>query len=460
MFDLIVLGGGPAGYHAAIRAAQLGGKVCLVEDRDRLGGVCLNMGCIPTKALIKSVEVLKTVNTARDFGIEVDNIKINFPSMMQRKESLVQNITQGLSDLFNIYKIEKVQGHGTITGPNQIEVGGETIDGKNILIATGSGPLFIPPFIFDGDKVISTTETLQLKTLPKRMVIAGGGYNGCEFAHIFHALGCEVSIVEMMDTLLPGEDKNIAGQMALEFRKAGVGMHLGEKIEDVHLEGDTVQCGLSNGVKIAGEKLLVCIGRKPNIEGIGLGKIGVNVESGKIATDKKMRTNVPSIYSAGDVVDSPMLAHVAFREGIVAAENALGLDSQIDYRVIPHCIFTDPEFASVGLTEEEARAEYGDAIITGRFPFMGNGKALCEGEFQGFIKIIAKSSNEEVLGIHILGARASELISEGSMAIHSRATLGDISRLIHPHPTLSETMMEASSDGRYEAIHLPPKLKA
>jgi len=457
VFDLLVIGGGPAGYHAAIRASQLRGKVCLVEKEERLGGVCLNRGCIPTKALVKGTEVLYSIKRARDFGIEGDNFKLNFSSLTKRKEAVVKTLTQGLSNLFKSYKIELIKGFGKIVAPQKVEVEGRIIEAKNILIATGSRPLSFPPFILDGERVITTKEALSLNEVPESMVIVGGGVNGCEFAHIFNSLGCKMSIVEMMENILPGEDTEIATYLARLLNKEGTALYLGRKVEEVKLREGNVWCKLSSGEEISGEKLLVCVGRKPNIEDIGLDKIGIKIKKGRIWTNEKMQTNIPSIYAAGDVVDAPMLAHVAFKEGIIAAENALGGNSLMDYAVIPSCVFTHPEVASVGLTEKEARERYNNKVKIGRFPFMANGKALCEGEEAGFIKIVARSKNEKILGVHIIGSHASELISEGALAISFKATLKNISGIIHPHPTLSEVLMEAASDGRSEAIHLPRK---
>ncbi|MEA1965237.1 MAG: dihydrolipoyl dehydrogenase [Candidatus Aerophobetes bacterium] len=459
MFDLLVIGGGPAGYHSAIRASQLGGKVCLVEREERLGGVCLNRGCIPTKALVKGTEVLHSIKRAKDFGIEVDDFKLDFSSLIKRKESVVKALTRGLSSLFKSYKIELVKGFGKILSPQKVEVEGRVIEAKNILIATGSRPLSFSPFILDGERVITTKEALSLNEVPQSMVIVGGGVNGCEFAHIFSSLGCKVSIVEMMENILPGEDPEIATYLARLLHKEEIALYLGRKVKEVRLREDDVWCRLSDDEEITGEKLILCVGRKPNIEDIGLDRIGIKTEKGRIWTNEKMQTNIPSIYAAGDVVDSVMLAHVAFKEGLVAAENALGENSLIDYTVIPSCIFTHPEVASVGLTEKEARERYNNKVRIGRFPLAASGKALCEGEGAGFIKIVAGSKDEEVLGVHIIGSHASELISEVTLAISLRATLKDISKVIHPHPTLSEALMEAASDGRGEAIHLPRKRK-
>lgn len=458
MYDLVIIGGGPAGYHAAVRAAQLGGQVCVVEKEDRLGGVCLNRGCIPTKALVKSVDVLDTIKRSRDFGIEVDHWNMNFPLLMEKKTGIVRSLTQGLAYLMKSYNIEVVHGSAALAGSQEVRVGERVLQSRNILIAPGSQPFFFPPFFPpDGKQVISTTEALELTEVPESMLIAGGGYTGCEFAHIFSSLGCKVTIIEMMDTLLAGEDGDIVSSLVQIFRKKGIALHLGEKIESVTTEGGAVRCTLSGGGEVQGEKLLVCVGRKPNIDDMGLDRVGIKVERGRIWTDGKMQTTTHSCYAAGDVVDSAMLAHVAFREGIVAAENAMGKSVTIDHRLIPHCIFTHPEIASVGLSERAARDQFGDGITIGKFPFMANGKALCEREPAGFLKVVAKAGNEEILGIHIIGAHASELIAAGTLAIARKASLKDISELIHPHPTMSEVFMEASADGCGHAIHLPRK---
>jgi dihydrolipoamide dehydrogenase len=457
MYDLVIIGGGPAGYHAAIRAAQLGGRVCVVEKDDRLGGACLNRGCIPTKALVKSVDVLDSIKRSKDFGIEIEHWKVNFSMLMERKKGIVDSLTQGLAYLMKSYNIEVVHGSGEMVGSQEVRAGERVFQSRNILIAPGSQPFFFPPFFPDGKQVISTTEALELTEVPASMLIAGGGYNGCEFAHIFSSLGCKVTIIEMMDTLLPGEDGEIVSSLVQLFRKKGIALHFGEKIEAVTKENGAVRCTLSGGGEIQGEKLLVCVGRKPNIDDVGLDRVGIKVEKGRIWTDGKMQTNIPSCYAAGDVVDGAMLAHVAFKEGLVAAENALGKSVTIDHGLISHCIFTHPEIASVGLNERAARDQFGDGITIGKFPFMANGKALCEREPTGFLKVIAKADNEEILGVHIIGAHASELIAAGTLAIAKKARLKDISELIHPHPTLSELFMEASADGCGHAIHLPRK---
>lgn len=450
MYDLITIGGGPAGYHAAIRAAQLGGKVCVVEKMPDLGGICLNSGCIPTKCIAKNLQVLRK---SEALGLTVDDIPNLFRKIMQKKDNVVKSINHGLRALFSAYKIDFVNGHGNLVDPVSIEVNGHVLKTKNMLVATGSTPQ-IEENLQDGfNKIITHREALELNNIPESIIIMGGGFIGCEFAHIFQSLGSHVSIVEMMGSLLMDEDDEVSARILKCFSKRGVRVCLKQEIEHVDFENDGVRCTLTDGTELVAEKLLVCAGRKANIANLALDAVDVIIENNKIKTDEHMRTNIPTIYAAGDVTASPMLANVAFKEGIVAAENAMGLNSEIKYNVIPNCIFTYPEIASVGINESAARRNLGSELKVGRYPFMANGMALCENEIEGFIKIVTNKNDESILGVSIVGYYASELISEAAMAISLHAKTSDVSEMMHPHPALSETFMEAAADVFDQSIH-------
>ena len=453
---VIILGGGPAGYVAAIRAAQLGGEVTVVE-RDRLGGTCLNRGCIPTKALLASVEVLSSSRQGEKFGLKVGDVSPDFSAMLSRKDKIVEQLVKGVEFLFKSRKINLLKGEGKFLEPKVIEVAKEDgskerLEGDRIIIATGSEPAKPSLFSFDGEKIITSNEALVLNKIPGSLLIVGAGVIGVEFASIFRELGTEVTIVEMLPQILPTEDEEVVQILEREFKKKRIKVHTGTKIEKVENLESRVRSRLSSGETIESEKVLVAVGRKLNSE--GLDRIGLKIEKGKVLVNERMETNIPELYAAGDVTGGVLLAHKASAEGIVAAENALGKTLTMDYKVIPSCIFSHPEVASVGLSEKKAKEE-GASIKVGKFPFRALGKAQALGRFEGLVKIVADADSDEILGVHIIGPQATDLIAEGALAMRMEATVEDLAKTIHAHPTLSEAMMEAAHALHNRAIHLP-----
>jgi len=458
--EALVLGSGPGGYVAAIRLGQLGKETILVE-KDNLGGVCLNIGCIPSKALIRVAKLKKRLEAAKQIGLEVSGIKIDFAKVQSWKQSVVDRLTSGVDYLCKGNNVKVIKGVGTFKGPDQIEVktatGTETIETKGIIIATGSRPFELPSFKFDGTHIITSTEALALQEIPKNLVVIGGGVTGLEMGTMYAQLGSKVTVIEMLDQLLPGTDIDLVRIVERSLRKLGVEYHVKSKAKEYRT--GKVYATLEDGREGAfdAEKVLVTVGRRPNSDQIGLETTGVKTDShGFIQVDKKMQTNVPGIYAIGDVVGPPMLAHKASKEGIVAAEAIAGMNSEADFRAIAGVIFTDPEIATVGLTEAQSK-EKGYEPIVGKFPFTALGRALLAGETEGFVKIVADKGSDLVLGVHIVGAEASDMISEAALAIEMGATLEDIGFTIHPHPTLPESIMEAAQAGKGKAIHILQK---
>lgn len=472
MSKIVIIGAGPGGYVAAIRAAQLGSEVTVIE-KSELGGTCLNVGCIPTKALLACVALLSAINNAGKFGITVGEVSPKLSEMMARKEKIVSGLRKGIEYLFKSKNIALVRGVGKILGHGKVEVvkedeSKEEISADRIIIATGSEPARPKIFPFDGERVITSSEALSLKEVPESLLIVGAGAIGVEFACIFASLGTKVTIVEMLAQAIPTEDSEIAREVEKCLKRKRIGIYTGTKIEKVeatHSAGrrshpfrgtskSKVESTLSSGEKIETEKVLVAVGRKLNSESLGLESIGVKTEKGRILINDKMETNVPSIYAIGDVAGGLLLAHKASAEGIVAAENASGQDSVMDYKVVPSCIFTSPEVASVGLTEKKAE-ESGHKLKLGKFPFRALGKAHAIGEVDGLIKIIADAQSDEILGVHIVGPHATDLVAEAALAMKAEVTAEELGRTIHAHPTLSEGLMEAAHAVHGMAIHLP-----
>ncbi len=452
-YDVVVIGGGPGGYVAAIRAAQLGGKVCVIE-KGHLGGTCLNRGCIPSKAIITSMKLLSLIKSSSSFGIDVQGYQVNFPKVISRKDEIVLKLRQGIGGLFKAKKIDLKNGEGKVVQPNRVMAGSEEIEAKNVIIATGSEPLELPQFKFDGEKILSSTDILGLKEIPKSLLIIGGGVIGCEFACIYAELGTKVSIVEMMPNILPTEDKELGKRMALIIKKKGVEIMTDTRIEKIEKNTEGILASLSNGSTMQKERALVSVGRSLNSSRLGLEELGVKIERGRLQVDEYLRTSIPNIYAAGDVIGGLLLAHVASHEGIVAAENALGANKKIDYTVVPNCIFTDPEIGSVGYTEDAARQK-GYEVKVGRFPFMALGKAHAMGETEGFVKLIGDVKTNQILGGQILGPHATDLIAEVAVAMKLESTMEELEETIHAHPTLSEGIMEAAGNFYGRAIHVP-----
>ena len=458
--DVVIIGGGPGGYVAAIKAAHLGLKAVLVE-KDKLGGVCLNKGCIPTKALVSTAEVLNYIQRAGEFGIQVKDYSFDFPAIMKRKDLITRRLSSGVEQLMKANQVRIVRGEGQIIEPGTVEVldaerQKEIIKTKNIIIATGSSVMKLPLPGIDSEGVITSDEALSLSELPSRMLIVGGGVVGIEFAGIFKALGVEVTVVEMLPRILLPIDEEIARRLTQLLKRKGIEILTDCKVKEIKKNNQNLEVLVSTSdgeKKLETEKVLLAAGRVPELGNIDVRGLGIELDGKTIKVDEKMRTNIPGIYAVGDVVGKLMLAHVASREGIVAVENISGKEVLMDYKVVPNCVFSMPEVASVGLTEEEAKKENNNIKIS-KFPFMANGKALGMGETEGMVKIIADGDTLELLGVHILGIHASDLIAEGTLALSMEATAFEIVNTIHAHPTLAETIAEAAEGITGKPIHL------
>ncbi|MDH4266016.1 MAG: dihydrolipoyl dehydrogenase [Deltaproteobacteria bacterium] len=464
--EILIIGGGPGGYVAAIRAAQLGGTVTLVE-KNELGGTCLNWGCIPTKALLRGVELLEALEGSKDFGIQVGEISVDFSRLMARKDRAVKTLVSGVGGLMKANGIAVVKGQAKFISPQEIEVleeqGGKvTYRARKIILATGSISADLPVSGAKGPGVIDSNGALQLTQVPESMVIIGAGPIGLEFGTIFAALGSKVTILEMMDQILPSEDPEVASALEKSLRRFKIRTLTNCRVKEIS-EGSK---GKRKVVATTGEDekvfeaqyILMAVGRKANREGLGLAAAGVQCNPNGIVVNERMETNVPGIYAIGDVTGQWLLAHFAMAQGLVAAENALGHEARLDRRVVPRCVYTLPEVASVGMTEKEAQAA-GYELKTGRFPFAGNGKATILGERNGFVKMVAEAKYGEILGVHIFGPHATDLIGEAVLSMHLEGTAADMARAIHPHPTLAETLMEAALDADGMAVHIPPRKK-
>ena len=459
---IAVLGAGPGGYVAAIKAAQLGASVTVIEDTE-VGGTCLNRGCIPTKALVASAEVLDKAKNIHDFGIELNGDVIpNIQKILERKNKIVDIQVKGIRGLFKSWGIKILDGKGFIVSTNKIRValkdgGAEEVETDKIIIATGSRPAQIPIFPFDGEKILSSDDALNLNDIPRSLLIIGAGVIGCEFAFIYREFGSEVTMVEMMPGAVSTEDEEISAILEKELKKRKIKLAANIKVEKIEIKENSVLAFLSDGRTIEAEKVLVSIGRAINSKDIGLENIGVKTgQRGEIIVNDKMETSIKGVYAVGDVTGGIMLAHMASKEGMIAAENAVGGDAVINRSVVPAAIFTSPEIASVGLREKQA-LDKGYRIKIGRFQFRALGKAHAMGEISGLIKIIADEQNDKILGAHIIGPHASDLIHEIALAINKGLTVKDIADTIHAHPTLSEGIMEAAEDVHDSAIHVPKK---
>lgn len=456
--DVFVMGAGPGGYPAAIRAAQRGLNVVIAE-RTAVGGTCLNWGCIPTKALVASAEAFHTVKNAAAFGvINPEGAAIDYPKAIERKDAVVKKLTGGIAQLLKAHGVTTVMGKARLIDQNHAEVetadGIETVEFKNCIIATGSEsarPRFIP---FDDEKIVESKTFLSQNKLPSSVIIIGGGVVGCEFAGILAECGTKVTIVEMLDRLLPLEDPEISKHILRAFKKRKIEVMLGTGISDIAVTENGVT-GKVGETTIEAEKMLVAIGRSMNTADIGLDKIGIETERGFISVDEKMRTKVPNIYAIGDITGKILLAHVATAQGIVAAENCAGKDETIDYRVVPSCIFTVPEIASVGLSEPKA-IEAGHEVTIAQFPIGALGKALAMGEIEGFFRLIADAKTDELLGAQVMGAHASDIIAELALAVSQKMTAKQLGDVIHAHPSLAEGVMEAAHAIHKLCVHQAP----
>ena len=454
-YDVVVIGGGPGGYVAAIRAAQLGGRVALVEKKT-LGGTCLNVGCIPTKALLHTAGL--AAHAADVQGLTFDGLTTDLAAMVKNKDEVVGKLTRGVAGLMKKNKIEVFEAAGSLAGEGAIALAmadgsTQTINAHNIIIATGSVPVKPKAFPFDDKVVMTSDELLSVTKKPARLLIVGGGYIGCEFACIFGPLGTEVTIVEMMDQILPGQDADIVKEVTRSFKKSRIKMLTGTKVEEMKVSGGEVTVKLSSGDDVTADLALVSIGRSAYTDGLGLETAGVQTdEKNYVVIDDNCRTTAPGIYAIGDVTGKLQLAHVASRQGIVAAEHAMGKQVAMDYNVVPACIFTQPEVATVGLSEAAA-TEQGLKVKAGKFPFAALGKAMAMGDTSGFVKIVAGEATGQVLGAAAVGPNASDLIAELALAIKLEATVDDVAGTIHAHPTLSESWMEAAEQWEGTGIH-------
>jgi dihydrolipoamide dehydrogenase len=459
-FDITVIGGGPGGYVAAIRAAQLGMKVGLVE-RDRLGGICLNWGCIPSKALLKSAELYNSFKKAGEFGFSFTDLKFDFPKIIKRSRDVADRVSKGVEYLMKKNKIEVLSGTARLTGKNSIEVTKDgkvvdTIKTKFTLLATGGRPRSVPGVTIDRKMVITSTEAMTLPELPKSLLVIGGGAIGIEFAYFYNSLGTKVTIIEMLPSVLPKEDKEITKLLESSLKKQGIEILTNAKVESVLVESDvTMKVSTKEGFRdLKGDVALMAVGVQGNVENLGLESMGVKVDRGAIVVDKFGKTNVEGIYAIGDVSGAPWLAHAASHQGIVAVEHLAGKSMHgFDRTNIPSCTYCQPQVASVGMTEEAAIAA-GRKIKVGRYPFRPLGKAMAIGESEGIVKLVFDEKYGELLGAHIIGSEATELIAELVLARALETTNEEIFRTMHAHPTLSEAIMEAAGDAFGQAINI------
>ncbi len=463
--DVAVLGGGPGGYPAAIRAAQLGASVVLIEQ-GRIGGTCITVGCIPTKAWVATAHALKEAHeTFAKIGVNVSGAELDFVQTQSNKDGIVSGLVNGITGVVKANGITVVSGRGTFRDANTIAVEGqEDITFKSAVIATGSHALRPPVDGIDGPRCLDSTSLLEITEVPRRLLVLGGGVIGCEFASIMQHWGVEVTIVEMLDRLIPMEDADASKELARAFKKRGITMHLGSRATAV-VEGKsgvtvTFQDADAKGGEVKADLVLVATGRGPSVHNIGLEAAGVAFDprSG-VDVDRHMRSSVPHIYAVGDVAGQFQLAHTSFREGEIAAENALGHDSEIDYAAVPRCTYTDPEVAAVGLTEAEARERFGDEVRVGKFPFSASARAQMNGETSGWVKTLHENRYGELLGIVIVGPQATELINAGVVGITAEATVDTLADSFAAHPTLAEGLKEAALVALGRPIHLPPPRK-
>lgn len=459
-FKITVIGGGPGGYVAAIRAAQLGAQVDLVE-MDSLGGTCLNVGCIPTKALLHVAETYDALNKSGSMGIKVGDISLDWPGALHYQQALVKRLVSGVRGLLKANKVNVYHGKARLISSHQVEVDGKTIETDKIILAVGSEPTKLQFPGYDLDNVIDSTAALSLQSIPESMVVIGGGVIGVEFATLFNSFGTKVTIVEMLPQILPGIDGEIVDLVRNDLNQKGIEILTSARLQEVRKRDQNLQALVDQDGKkkqLDAQKALIAVGRTPRTGGVGLDDVGIEMERSAVKVDSNFMTTVPGIYAIGDCNGQMMLAHVASAQGVAAVEHALGHEPAYFSHILPACIFTCPEIASVGLTEEQAH-QNGIAINVGVFPLSGNGKALVESEGKGIIKIISGGRYKEILGVHIWGPRATDLIAEAALAMRLEATLDELVSTIHAHPTIGEAMPEAALATDGIAIHRPPGLR-
>ena len=456
--DVAVLGGGPGGYSASIRAAQLGAKVACIEKEAELGGTCLRVGCVPTKAWVQTAFALKEAEEHfAKFGVQVGEAKLDFAAANEWKARVVEQMTSGVASLFKANGVDWVKGTGRFSDANTIAVeGGEDITFRSAIVATGSYPFRPPIEGLDSPRCVDSTGLLSQTEVPARLVVLGGGIIGCEFASIFQRFGSQVTIVEMLDTLIPQEDDDAAKELAMQLGRRGISLQLGKQCSKISDDGSQLTVHYGDGETVEADLMLVSVGRGPLVEGIGLEEAGVEYDRrAGIATDEHRRTNVSHIYAVGDCAGYWQLAHTAFREGEVAAENSMGHEAVIDSPAVPRPIYTDPEIASVGLTEAEAREQYGDDVAVGRFPWVANARAVMQDETVGWVKSIHETRYGELLGLVMVGPHVTDMVEAGVVAIDAESTVETVADGIAPHPTLSEAIKEAGLVALGRAIHIP-----
>ncbi len=459
-YDLAVIGAGPGGYVAAIRAAQLGMRVACI-DRDRsLGGTCLNVGCIPSKALLDSSERYDEVRQhLAEHGIEVESVRLNLDQMMQRKRRVVQMLTKGIASLFRKHGVDSITGEASFVSATQLSVRGDAaamVNAARVLIATGSSPIALPQTPFDGDRILSSTEALDLAEVPAHLVVLGAGAIGLELGSVWRRLGSNVTVIEIQPEVLPGMDAEIASGLRKALEKQGMRFRLETTLKSATTDGDRVRmviAGAGGEEILEADRLLVAVGRKAHTEGLGLLHIRLATdERGRIPVNERYETSVPGVYAIGDVIAGPMLAHKAEEEGIAAVERMAGLAGHVNYGAVPNVVYTWPEVASVGHSAAAAERS-GRTVRVGTFPFRANGRARCSANTDGFVKIVADAVSDTVLGVHILGPHASELIAEAAVAIEFAASAEDLARSVHAHPTLAEAIKEAALAVSERGIH-------
>ena len=462
-FDLIVIGTGPGGYVAAIRAAQLGMKVACVEKRPTLGGTCLNIGCIPSKALLESSELYYLAqHRFQHHGLQVGSLGLDLKQMLARKDQVVKSLTDGVAFLFKKNHITPFQGQGRLAGPGKVTVKGATgvtdLEAKAILLATGSEPAGLPSLPFDGNTIVSSTEALAFDKVPTHLIVVGAGYIGLELGSVWSRLGAKVTVVEFLPRILPQSDAEVAGLLQKSLTRQGLLFHLDTKVMGASTQGGQVIVNAQHkneGVLFQGDRVLVATGRRAYTAGLGLEQVGITVDerTGCVPVDEGFQTKVPGVYAIGDMIAGPMLAHKASEEGIALVERLAGQKTHVNYNAIPSVVYTAPELASVGMTEEQVK-EAGTEYKVGKFPFLANGRAKCLDETEGLVKVITDARSDHILGVHILGPRASELIAECVLAMEYGGSAEDIARTCHAHPTLSEAVAEGARAAWSKAIHV------
>jgi dihydrolipoamide dehydrogenase len=457
--DLVVIGSGPGGYVAAIRAAQLGFDTACVELEPALGGTCLRVGCIPSKALLESSERFhETGHALADFGVKVSGVELDLPRMLARKDSVVSSLTQGVAHLFKKNGVTRYQGRGRIAGAGRVVVDGadgETaLEAKHVVIATGSKPAPLRNVSFDGEYVGTSTEALSYREVPKHLIVVGAGYIGLELGSVWRRLGARVTVLEYLERILPGMDSEVAQEAERIFERQGIEFKLGAAVTGARRDGETVTVELEGGQTVVGDRVLVAIGRLPNTDGLGLDSVGIELDPrGRVPVDDRFRTYVPGVYAIGDVIRGPMLAHKAEEEGIACVEGIATGHCHVNYDAIPGIVYTHPEIASVGRTEDELKQQK-VPYRKGVFPFLANGRARALGTIEGRIKMLAHQETDRILGVHVIGPRAGDLIAEAAVAIEFGASAEDIARSSHAHPTLAEAMKEAALAVDRRAIHI------